>query len=68
MADYKKMYIILCDAIDNVSDALESIPSARHISEALTSAQLKAEEVYIQTCSRLEQTDDPKIIRLNPGK
>lgn len=68
MADYKKMYIILCDAIDSVTDDLEAMPSAQHIWEALTNAQLKAEDVYIQTCSRLEQTDDPKIIRLNPGK
>lgn len=49
MADYKKMYAILCGAVDDVIDPLERIPLARRCVEKLKEALLEAEEVYIET-------------------
>ena len=68
MADYKKMYTILCDGIDRVADALEKMPSARSIRSTLISAQLKAEDVYIETSPFPEEADNQKIIQLKSGK
>lgn len=49
MADYKKMYAILCKAIDDAIDPLEQIPEAKWISKALHDALLEAEDIYIDT-------------------
>lgn len=49
MADYKKMYAILCKAIDDAIDPLEQIPEAKRISKNLQDALLEAEEIYIDT-------------------
>ena len=49
MADYKKMYAILCKAIDDAIDPLEQIPEAKRISKALQDALFEAEEIYIDT-------------------
>lgn len=49
MADYKKMYAILCKAIDDAIDPLEQIPEAKRISKDLQDALLGAEEIYIDT-------------------
>ena len=35
MADYKKMYMILCGAVDEVIDPLEQIPMARASAQVL---------------------------------
>ena len=51
MADYKKMYALLCGAIDEVIDPLENIPQARSIAAKLRAALEKAEEIYIETSS-----------------
>ena len=55
MTDYKKMYAILCRAIDNSIDPLEQIPHARSEAEKLKAALLEAEEIYISTA----EDDDP---------
>ena len=57
MADYKKMYAILCGAIDDVIDPLQQIPSAIPDAQVLRSALLEAEEIYLRT-------DDTKSIHL----
>lgn len=49
MADYKKMYAILCKAIDDAIDPLEQILEAKQISKDLQDALLEAEEIYIDT-------------------
>ena len=49
MADYKKMYAVLCGAIDDVIDPLEKIPLARDCVEKLKAALLEAEDIYIET-------------------
>lgn len=47
MADYKKMYYILCaaasDALDRLPDSIENMMGRRLLQEAL----LEAEEVYV---------------------
>ena len=47
--DYKKMYAILCGAIDDVIDPLEEIPLAIPSVKKLRNALEEAEEVYIET-------------------
>lgn len=49
MPDYKKMYAILCGAIDDVIDPLEEIPLALPYIARLRRALLAAEEVYIES-------------------
>jgi len=49
MADYKKMYAILCAAADAAIDPLERIPLAWPQAQALRRALLEAEEVYLET-------------------
>lgn len=64
MADYRKMYYVLCKAIDDVIDPLEGIPLARPYTQKLQKALLEAEEIYITTTPYAEETDDPKIIQI----
>lgn len=58
MADYEKMYALLCAAVDNAIDALENVPAAQEASQALQAALLEAEEMYIQTSLRADGTED----------
>ena len=54
MPDYKKMYAILCGAIDDVIDPLEKIPLAVPYAGQLRRALLKTEEVYIESGEDVE--------------
>ena len=47
MADYKKMYAILCSAMSDAIDSLENIPLARNAVEAMKEAMNRAEDVYL---------------------
>ena len=49
MSEYKKMYAVLCGAIDDVIDPLDKIPLTRDCVEKLKAALLEAEEIYIET-------------------
>ena len=49
MPDYKKMYAVLCKAIDDAIEPLERIPAARQTSKLLQDALYEAEEIYIDT-------------------
>ena len=64
MADYRKMYYVLCKAIDDVIDPLEHIPLAMPYANQLKRALLDAEEIYITTTPYVEEADDPKIIQI----
>lgn len=64
MADYKKMYTVLCKAIDDVVDDLERIPLAYLSAKKLQAALLEAEEIYVETTSYLEESASSKIIEL----
>lgn len=54
MPDYKKMYFVLCRAIDAAIAPLEQIPSAKQTAESLQNALLEAEEIYIDTAQIIE--------------
>ena len=54
MADYQRMYAVLCRAIDSVIDPLEGIPPALPWAACLRRALLEAEEIYITS----EQPND----------
>ena len=47
MADYAKMYYILCKAASEALDRLPDIEENREARKLLTEALLEAEEVYI---------------------
>lgn len=49
MADYQKMYAVLCAAVDAVIDPLQEIPEAAGYALQLRLALEKAEELYIQS-------------------
>ena len=65
MPDYKKMYAVLCKAVDDAIDPLEQIPSAKQIAKSLQNALLKAEEIYINTTPYSETSDAAQIVELN---
>lgn len=46
MADYKKMYAVLCAAIDGVIDDLEQFPQTWRQAQALRRALEEAETIY----------------------
>lgn len=52
MADYQKMYAVLCSAVDEVIDPLERIPLALSSARILRAALARAEEIYIRTLRR----------------
>lgn len=62
LADYKKMYVTLCAAVDDVIDPLERIPSAVPYAKLLRSALLQAEEIYIRTTPYAQPSDTDNII------
>ena len=64
MADYRKMYHVLCRAIDDVIDPLERIPLAIPYTMKLKNALLEAEEIYITTAPYAEETDAPGVIQI----
>ena len=47
--DYRKMYALLCTAIDRSIDPWKRIPQAHPIADALERALLEAENVYLAT-------------------
>ena len=49
MANYQKMYALLCCAIDGVLGPLQEIPAAKPYAATLQAALLNAEELYICT-------------------
>ena len=60
MADYKKMYAVLCTAIDREIDTLKEIPLALASANRLENALLEAEDIYIETSSYAEPDDEEK--------
>lgn len=55
MTDYKRMYTVLCKAIDDVIEPLENIREAKQIAEALKAALLEAEDIYISAAPFTEE-------------
>ena len=49
MADYQKMYVILCAAASDAVDGLADIPLAMRCRGKLQKALLAAEHIYMET-------------------
>lgn len=64
MADYKKMYTVLCGAVDEVIDPLEQIPMARSSVQVLREALLRAERIYIDTTTYSQLSKHPQVVEL----
>ena len=64
MANYRKMYAVLCAAVDEVIGPLEKIPLAAPQTKKLRAALEEAENIYIETTAYFEETDDAQIVRL----
>lgn len=48
MADYQKMYAVLCSAVDDAISDLEQIPAAASVIQRLQKALFKAEMIHIK--------------------
>lgn len=68
MADYKKMYAVLCGAVDTVIEPLEQIPLALPTANILHRALLDAEEIYIETTPVLEKVTTSECIVLKVNR
>ncbi len=64
MADYKRMYAVLCGAVDAVLDELQTIPLARPCVRRLDSALKMAEDIYLDTEPYPLREQGGEIIRL----
>ena len=65
MADYQRMYAMLCSAVAAVIPALEEIPAANPSMRILQQALLNVEELYIQTTPYvLSEETESNIIKL----
>lgn len=64
MTDYKKMYTVLCGAVDEVIDPLEQIPMARASVQVLREALLRAERIYIDTTTYTQVSKHPQVVEL----
>ena len=64
LADYQKMYALLCGAVDEVIGQLEKLPEAKPSALILTAALHEAERLYVDTTTYLAPTDDPQVIAL----
>lgn len=64
MTDYKKMYTVLCGAVDEVIDPLEQIPMARASVQVLREALLRAERIYIDTTTYTQVSKHPRVVEL----
>ena len=58
MANYQKMYAILCSAVDDALDTLYQIPKELPTAYMLQTALERAEELYIQTSAETEEQDN----------
>ena len=58
MADYQKMYAILCGAVDDALMGLEQGSSAACIALRLRLALERAEEIYLETSMCAERRGD----------
>ena len=66
MADYQKMYAILCKAVDEAIDPLERVGINSAIVKKLQDALLDAEEVYINTS--VDSTENNGLVLLQGGR
>lgn len=64
MADYQKMYAILCGAVDDALMGLEQGSSAACTALRLRLALERAEEIYLETSMCAEQRGDTNLIEL----
>ena len=64
MADYQKMYAILCGAVDDALMGLEQGSSAACIALRLRLALERAEEIYLETSMCAERRGDTNLIEL----
>lgn len=67
MADYKKMYAVLCGAVDQVIEPLEQIPLAWPSAQILRNALLRAEDIYVASTTYAQETEDPQVVELHGG-
>ena len=59
MADYKRMYTVLCRAVDKALDELSGMPPTVSVAKELQRALLEAEEIYLGT-------EEPDPVDKNP--
>lgn len=68
MADYQKLYALLCGAIDDVIDPLERIPLVLPYAKKLRRALVQAEELYIDTSAYPAEEHENVIVLQREGE
>lgn len=68
MADYQKMYAILCGAVDDVIGELEQLPIAGHAVQQLQEAMQRAEVVYMNSSLYVDTGRSTKLLQLKMDK
>ena len=68
MADYQKLYALLCGVIDDVIDPLERIPLALPYTKKLRHALEQAEELYIDTSAYSAAEHENVIVLQREGE
>ena len=58
MADWEKMYAVLCGAVDDVIKPLDSIEGTQPWVGVLRAALLEAEEIYCRTDGQKEDNSE----------
>ncbi len=65
MANYKKMYAVLCGAVDDAIGELNQFPFAYGTIQKLQDALYCAEEIYIDTSLyAVDQKEKQKVVEL----
>lgn len=68
MADYQKLYALLCGVIDDVIDPLERIPLALPYAKKLRRALVQAEKLYIDTSAYPAEKQENVIVLQREGE
>ncbi len=68
MADYQKLYALLCGVIDDVIDPLERIPLVLPYAKKLRRTLVQAEELYIDTSAYPAEKQETVIVLQREGE
>ena len=66
MANYRKMYVVLCSAVDQAISDLQQYPFAYRSVQLLHQAMQQAEDIYIDSSTEPEKNHPRNLICLDP--
>lgn len=66
MANYRKMYAVLCSAVGQAISDLQQYPFAYRSVQLLHQAMQQAEDIYIDSSTEPEENHPRNLISLDP--